>query len=508
MRQRNSALNAVVGVVYLLTHIAASFIITSLVLNSFGSSVNGLVSSIKQLLSYLALVEGGLGVACIMSYYPALASDNKVEVSRIFFSSERYFRIIGLIFFSLLIILCFIYPFIIKTDIGYAKVFFIVFITGLSTVLQFVFLEKYQSVIIADQKNRIVQLFSCVSELLQVCFVYICIKIFSLGIFSVQALYTLSMVVRIILCEFFFRKNYKYIIEQKKNFISKNEYKNAIKQKSASLIHVIAQQISFSTDLVVLSVAKGLVEVSIYSVYNLMLSTANYIFSILSSAVSSSFGDLFYKDKPKAIDKYEIFEFLSVFVATIIAAVLAFIIRPFISLYVKVNDSGLYWNYVYSFLFVAISFFNSIRTPQAMMIRVSGNFEKTKFIFLGEALFNLSLSLLLVGEYGITGVLIGTLFSAIFRDIFVISFVYRNVLEKKIYSFLRMIISNMVLLLLLCICSTIYSPTINSYLGLFIYACCSLLVITIFTVIVNLIFSKTMLNKSFKQMISILKAVI
>ena len=60
LKGKVTLLNIISTFVLQATTMLAGFIVPKLILDVFGSDVNGLVSSITQFLSYIALVEGGI----------------------------------------------------------------------------------------------------------------------------------------------------------------------------------------------------------------------------------------------------------------------------------------------------------------------------------------------------------------------------------------------------------------------------------------------------------------
>ena len=53
--------------------VICGFILPPLIIVHFGSAMNGMVSSIKQFISYLNIVEAGVGGAAIVALYKPLA---------------------------------------------------------------------------------------------------------------------------------------------------------------------------------------------------------------------------------------------------------------------------------------------------------------------------------------------------------------------------------------------------------------------------------------------------
>ena len=69
MKNRITLLNALSNILLQIFTIISAFIIPKIILSYFGSEVNGLVSSLNQLLNYIALLEGGLNSVIMASLY-------------------------------------------------------------------------------------------------------------------------------------------------------------------------------------------------------------------------------------------------------------------------------------------------------------------------------------------------------------------------------------------------------------------------------------------------------
>ena len=229
MRTKNSVYNVIIGFLYILVHSFSSFIITNLILSSFGSEINGLISSAKQILSYASLIEGGLGAACIVSYYKPLANNDIKIIKSIFNESGKFYKRIGFIYSIFLLGCCLLFPTFIYTSIGKVYTSFVLFFTGFSQCLQYLFLEQYQSLIIADQKNRVVQLITSVGELANILLVALSIKVFGIGdIIFIQSINIICVIIKIALCHLYFCKHYYEIYKCQ----TKERYKGVIQQQS------------------------------------------------------------------------------------------------------------------------------------------------------------------------------------------------------------------------------------------------------------------------------------
>lgn len=79
MRQKRLLYNTVSSLIFQLTTIICGFILPRLILNAFGSEVNGLVNSIAQFLGVISFLELGVG-AVVQSAFPSTADKEKISV--------------------------------------------------------------------------------------------------------------------------------------------------------------------------------------------------------------------------------------------------------------------------------------------------------------------------------------------------------------------------------------------------------------------------------------------
>ena len=71
--RKKTFLNIFCSTMAQLVTIISGLIVPRLLLSTFGSEANGLVSSLTQFLNYISLVEGGLGSVVLAALYLPLA---------------------------------------------------------------------------------------------------------------------------------------------------------------------------------------------------------------------------------------------------------------------------------------------------------------------------------------------------------------------------------------------------------------------------------------------------
>ena len=140
-RKTKLFVNVLLGLIQKAILIICGFIVPRYMLIYFGSSVNGLISSINHFLGFISLLELGIGPVITSNLYEPLAKNNKEQLSRVIISAERFFRKIAVIFSIYVFILVFIYPKYLKTDYDFLFTSSLLLIISISTFANYFFVN-------------------------------------------------------------------------------------------------------------------------------------------------------------------------------------------------------------------------------------------------------------------------------------------------------------------------------------------------------------------------------
>ena len=116
MRSRKALINIISNFAEELIAIICAFILPKLILLTFGSSYNGIVTSITQFLSCAVLLRSGIGGATRAALYKPLANNDTNEINSIIKATDIFMKKVALFLFILIFILAIIYPFFIIND--------------------------------------------------------------------------------------------------------------------------------------------------------------------------------------------------------------------------------------------------------------------------------------------------------------------------------------------------------------------------------------------------------
>lgn len=423
------------------------FILPPLLVKTFGSEINGLVSSITQFIAYLNLVEAGIGAASISALYKPLAEENLEKINGILSATRKFYLKSGLIFSLGIFVLAILFPYIVRSDIEKNVSFFMVLILGISGSSEFFLIGKYRVFLTAEKKLYIISFIQSVWIFLNTIISVFLIKT-GFNILIVKLISGFVYLSRFIVISFYVHRKYKMISYYELPDISE------ISQSKNALVHQISGFVVYNSPVIILTGLCGLKEVSVYSVYLLIFTAISNIANALINGVQSFFGESLVKDSKemtkKLFSNYETFFFLLIFWLYSCTYVL---IMPFVKLYTAEMTDTEYFRPQLAVLLVFAGILTNLRLPGGQMINAAGHFKKTQLRSVAEALINVSTSVLFTLKFGILGVVLGNVISSFYRGIDVIVYTNKHILfQKSFTSFLKIVLFFIVFALLVFLC--------------------------------------------------------
>lgn len=399
--------NILWGIFSQIITISLGIIIPRLVLINLGSESNGLLNSINSMLTYMSLLEAGVGTATMQALYKPIAESDKKSINGIMAATHQFYKRTGYIYLVSVLIMSIVYTAFVKTSIPKTAVFAVIILSGLSGVISYFFQGKFRILLAAEGKGYIITNITTVASI-GVSISKAIALIMGANVVVIQSIYFIFNLLQMLLIVTYIRKNYSWIdLKVEPDF-------NAISQKNAVLIHQVSELIFNNTDNIILTIFTTLKSVSVYSMYAM-------IFGMVKS-VAVTFADSFlyalgqsYHDKNKFEKLHNVYEVFNMAITFAIFCIAAILILPFLKLYTAgVNDINYIDPYV-AMLFVLFYLLANGRKSSQVVINIAQHFEKTKWRAVLEATINLSASIILTIKFGIYGVLLGTIIALLYR---------------------------------------------------------------------------------------------
>lgn len=476
-------LNTITSLIYQAVSIVSGFILPRLILQYYGSNINGVVSSITQFLSIISLCECGVGAVVQSALYRPLANNDLSEISKIYVSSNRFFKRVAYILIAYIAILIGIFPFI--NDGGYNFWFTATLIISIAigTMAQYYLGITYQLILNAAQLVYIQMIVRTVCIIINVIASVVIItngasiqlvKLMSSLIFLVQPLFYVLIVKK------------KYKINKKITYTEE-----PIKQKWNGMAQHVATVVFENTSVLILTVMSTLENVSIYGVYHLVTNGLKLFFSSLTVGMKSYLGDLFARKEDDYLNiAFDKFEWLIHTGTTLVFTVAGILIVPFVKVYTLGIYDAEYIQPLFAFFMCAAAAIYTIRLPYNYMIQSAGHFKQTQNSAIIEAIINILISIIFVKLFGLVGVSIAATVAMIYRTSYFVLYLSNHILRRSVKKTIKNIIVDIVSCVIM-ISSTAWTKLKSAtYIDWLIMAILIFAICAIEVAIVNLIFYK------------------
>jgi O-antigen/teichoic acid export membrane protein len=465
MIAKKSMYNFILGVFSQVFIVISGIVITKLILVNYGSEVNGFLSSITQIMVYLAILEAGIGAASLQALYGPFVNKDKKALNSILAATSIFYKKTGIYYFLGVIILALVYPFIVNSSLSAQEIILTILVTGLGAsggALNFYFQGKYKIFLMADGKSYIEMtytlVFTIILSLLKVLFITN-----GYNIVVIQATHLFVIVLQVLCIELYMRKNYKWIDLK---VLPNNR---AIEQKNSAMIHQFSFLIFNNSDVILLTLFTNLKVVSVYVLFNMLFSFIDRIVSQLNKSINFVLGQTFNKDRLKFLRINSLYEiYFTAFVFTI-CSVIFYLAIPFMNVYTNgINDID-YTDPWLPVLFLIVKLLTNSRATANNVIEFAGHFRKTQTRSIIETIINIVISIVLVNIIGIYGVLIGTIVALTYRSIDMIIYSNKVILNQSpLRSFIRLG-TNIILLILVSYLVYFVGLRADSYISLIIH---------------------------------------
>lgn len=433
MRSKKALINIISSIILQIVTIVSAFIIPKLIITTYGSNINGLVTSITQFLNFIILLEAGFGPVIKSILFKPIADKDKSTIEKILKSSEKIFKTIAIIFIVYIILLCIALTGVYEKEFDRMLTISLIIIISISTFSEYFFGMTYGLYLQAEQKSYIVFIIKIFSFIINTIVVFILIKC-GANIQTVKLATALIYVIRPVLQNIYVKKKYKINLKK-----VDSDYK--IPQKWDGLAQHIAYIVHSNTDVAILTAFGNLAEISVYSVYSMIATKLSRVVQSFSGGIDALFGDMIAKNEKENLNKsFNIYEGLYFTLITIVYACTLLLIVPFMEIYTKgINDAN-YIRPVFACFIIIAEFIVIIRQPYDDLVKVAGCFKETRIGAWVEAVSNIVISIILVHKLGIIGLAIGTMVAMFIRTIEIMCYASKHILQRSVWQVFKNVI--------------------------------------------------------------------
>ena len=479
--------NLISSLVYQIVFISLSFLLPRLYIENFGSEVNGVLSTIKQIFTYMCLLEAGVGLATTQALYKRIGEKDYKSVNSVLSATNTYYTRTGIIYLVIVLALAGVYAYVIPTSINSHVLFVIVLLNAIPSLFSYFVQAKYRILMEVDGRKYVInnsetilQIASNAGKVL--------VLLLTDSLVLIQLVYCV-----IALCQLFFlyiyaKRRYQCIDLKVKPVFE------AISQKNSVLVHQLSGMIFNNTDVILISVLCDFKAVSVYSIYNIFFSQMQNFISSIVSGFNFALGQMFHTDRNRFDSVFKVYETVYVTATFVIYTLMAVFLLPLIQLYTKGVTDANYVNVYLVFLFVIMNLLANGKLPTNSVIEYAGSFQKTRSHAIWEMIINITVSIVAIIKMGICGAIIGTIVALVYRCIVMIQYSNKKILERSpMCTYKVWIINGAVFATVMCI-FFVDSFRDMSFLKLLLNGVLHSIWIVGLYILVNVIFNKDILK--------------
>ena len=432
MRNKRLLYNTVSSLVFQLTTIICGFILPRLILGAFGSAVNGLVNSITQFLGIISFLELGVGAVVQSALYKPLVEKRQDDVSKIIASANKFFSRLGQVLLVYVAILVALFPRFAAREFGFAYTASLIVAISISSFAQYFFGIVNRLLLTADQRGYIQYNAQTIAVIVNTvaCFILIYLDC---SIQIVKLTTSLIYLLQPFLVYLYVRSHYK--IDRKIKYTEE-----PITQKWNGIAQHVAAVILDGADTIVLTLFATLSDISVYSVYHLVVKGVKQLFLSMTNGITALIGELWAKQELNELNKtFSWTEWTIHTGTTFIFGLTAILVVPFIKVYTAGISDANYVQPLFAALIVAANADHCIRLPYNMIILAAGHNKQTQNNYIVVAIINILVSVATVKAWGLIGVAIGTLVAMTYQTVWMAVYDSKHLIQWPIKNFLKQV---------------------------------------------------------------------
>lgn len=461
-----------------------------LILTTFGSEYNGVVSSITKFLSMISILNLGVAGSTRVALYKTLARDDIESTSGIVRATSQLIKKNAFIFIIYAFAIAFIYPFISKNEISPFGIAFLALILAIGTFAKFFFGYSYKCLLDADQKTYIYNFLQMVATIANTGVVYVLIRC-NVSIYGVKLWSSICFAFVPICMNVYVVKKYKL------NRKCEPDY-SGLSQRKSAMTHSIANLIHQNVGLLVLTLFTTAKEISVYTVYNAVIGNIRQVMRSFTNGLEAAFGNMWAKQEWENLKNHFLtYEYIMYCFTAIVFSCVGVLLVPFIKLYTSGVVDTNYERLGFAIAMTVCEGIYCIREPYVTIVQAAGKYNETQNTARIEAMINVLLSLVLGGQFGIIGVVLAMAVANLYRTISYATYISKKILNLSVFRvFRRMLwlVLNVVINVIV-ISITVELDAIQTWVnwvscGVF----CFIIVVGI-TVLLSLLFYKKDFNK-------------
>ena len=492
-QKKHLAFNTISSFANKIVTVICGFIVPRLILGAFGSDVNGVLHSITQFLGVITLLDMGVGTVVQSSLYKPLVEGDSSRISQIYVSATKFFKRIAGILLIYIVVLVFLFPHIpdiAKKQFDFEYIAVLIIIISVSSFSQYYFGIVNTLLVQADQRGYIQDVLQIITLILNTIACALLIKA-GASVQMVRLAASIIFLARPLFLYLYVKKHYQ--IDRKIGYTEE-----PIKQKWNGMAQHFASFVLTGTDNIVLTLFSSFSDVSIYSVYSMVVTG---VFELLLSLTNGFFpylGDMWAREEKEKLEaEFAYTEWFMHNPSIFVFRCTGMLIINFVKVYTAGVEDADYIQPLFAIILVVAYAFRTLRIPYNYLILAAGHYKQTQSNYIIAMLLNIILSIAFVFKFGLVGVAVGTFVAMSYQTIWMANYDYKVFLHASINRFIKLLFLDIMITIPGVLLSLLVNIHVSNYLMWIIQAIVIACIWLVLVVSINLFFYKTQCIKLF-----------
>ncbi len=409
-RLQRAFYSSATSALYQIVVIICGFITSKLIIKTYGSSWNGVLTSITKYLSLFTIIEVGINGSTRVALYKSFAEKDAKKTSSIIRANDLFYRKVSIFLIFYVAVVAFVLPYIVQSDKERLLISLMVGIVGLGNFAENCWGINSKILLMASQNRHIINIAQTIAIIANAV-VLVLIVHFGGSIFVSKAGSSLVHTVVPIALFIISRRMFKIDRHAEPD-------NSALKGRWDVMANSLSNMIHENVDVFFLTIFCASTEVSVYSIYYVVAGGLTKVFQVVINGIEAGFGNMWMRGEMENLKKnLRRFEYVMYTLAVLLFGCMIVLIVPFMSVYMRNITDVNYQRYILGLCIGIAQILMSIRTPYVLLVQAAGHYKQVKIGAFLEAGINIVLTWVLVVKFGIVGAIIGTIVANAFRTV-------------------------------------------------------------------------------------------
>lgn len=398
-----------------------ALLLPRLIIATLGSEYNGLISTARQFVTYLALVDTGLYSATCYRFIKAFEENDTNQIQDLFATVGSFYRKVSFVATALVVMVALGYVALVSSSVPSYLSFYILIAYCFSTLVAYYTFFKYNIVLFASGKQYYITWVCALSTVAILIGQYVLLRL-GASVVLVVTVHPIVVVLRLLLLKRKTLRDHGYLSEKKGNI-----QPALIDQKWDALVMNISDAMKTFAPIVIISLLWGAAKVSVYCVYETVLHLGSSILVMCFNGLTPSLGRELNKISQKSCDQLRRINTIIMAASGIICACFASMIMSFIAVYIG-DEADISYNYPHlAYVLIFSVWFLMTRLGFEMVIKAQGYIKELRDGAVHEIIIAMIACLGSSLLFGFEYIAVGVALASAYRTLRMIRFCARDI---------------------------------------------------------------------------------